>query len=128
VPRVLGADIPNNKRIVIALTYVYGIGLARSKEILKSVGISESKNSKDLSMDEIKIIQQYVDKKYKTESDLRRQVAMNIKDKKDIGVYAGIRHAKKLPCRGQRTKTNSRTVRGRAKVSGGSGKRKLTKK
>ena len=128
MPRVLGVDIPNNKRIVIALTYVYGIGLARSKEILKSVGISESKNSKDLSMDEIKIIQQYVDKKYKIESDLRRQVIMNIKEKKDIGIYAGIRHIKKLPCRGQRTRTNSRTVRGRAKVSGGSGKTKLTKK
>ena len=112
MPRVLGVDIPDNKRIVIALTYVYGIGLARSKEILKSVGISEGKKSKDLSMDEIKNIQQYVDKKkYKIESDLRRQVIMNIKEKKDIGIYAGIRHIKKLPCRGQRTRTNSRTVR-----------------
>ncbi len=128
MPRVLGTNIPDNKRMVIALTYVYGIGLVLSKKILKEVGISENKNGKELSMDEIKIIQQYVDGKYKVEGNLRRQVAMSIKKMKDVNSYRGIRHSKKLPCRGQRTKTNSRTIRGRAKMSAGSGKRKLTKK
>ena len=126
--RVLGVDIPGDKRTVIALTYIFGVGKSKSREILKATNINENKRAKELSMDEIKMIQHYVGENYKIESDLRREIMRNIKEMKDIGIYKGIRHSKKLPVRGQRTKTNSRIVRGRAKISGLSGKKKLTKK
>ncbi len=125
--RVSGVSIPDEKRLEIGLTYLYGIGLTRAKQILDKAGISCDKKAKDLTPEEegalIKIIQEY-----KIEGDLRREVASNIKRLKDIGSYRGTRHSLRLPARGQRTKTNSRTVRGNVRKTMTSGKRKVEKK
>ncbi len=125
--RVSGVSIPDEKRLEIGLTYLYGIGLTRAKQILDKAGIGYDKKAKDLTPEEegalIKIIQEY-----KIEGDLRREVAANIKRLKDIGSYRGTRHSLRLPVRGQRTKTNSRTVRGNVRKTMTSGKRKVEKK
>lgn len=127
--RIANINIPDNKRIEIALTYLYGIGRSLSKEILKEAGINFDLKAKDLSEAQIKLIQNEIEKKgILIEGDLRRERAQNIKRLKEIGCYRGIRHIKKLPVRGQRTKTNSRTVRGNVKKTMTSGKRKLEKK
>ncbi|MCD6085722.1 30S ribosomal protein S13 [bacterium] len=127
--RIANINIPDNKRIEIALTYLYGIGRSLSKEILKEAGINFDLKAKDLSEAQIKLIQNEIEKKgVLIEGDLRRERAQNIKRLKEIGCYRGIRHIKKLPVRGQRTKTNSRTVRGNVKKTMTSGKRKLEKK
>ena len=110
--RILGVDLPNDKRIEIALTYIYGIGLTSSKEILDETGINPDKRVKDLADDEINKLRKAIEKGYKIEGDLRTEVAMNIKRLMDIGCYRGIRHRRGLPVRGQNTKNNSRTRKG----------------
>ncbi len=110
--RIAGVDIPREKRVVIALTYIYGIGPTRSREILKSTSISESIRVKDLSDDQLVSLRDTIEKNFKVEGDLRREVAADIRRKVEIGSYQGIRHRKGLPVRGQRTKTNARTRKG----------------
>lgn len=110
--RIAGVDIPRDKRVVIALTYIYGIGPTRSREILKSTSISENIRVKDLSDDQLVSLRDTIEKNFKVEGDLRREVAADIRRKVEIGSYQGIRHRKGLPVRGQRTKTNARTRKG----------------
>lgn len=109
--RIAGVDIPRDKRVVVSLTYVYGIGRTTSKQILSKLGISEDIRVKDLTEDQVVAIRSEVDK-VKVEGDLRREVSLNIKRLMEIGSYRGIRHRKGLPVRGQRTKTNARTRKG----------------
>ena len=109
--RIKGVDLPNDKSIWIALTSIYGIGQKLSKEILTNANIDMKKKAKDLTDDEVASIRKEIDK-YMVEGDLRREVALNIKNKMEIGSYQGLRHKKGLPCRGQRTRTNARTRRG----------------
>ncbi|MFA6314919.1 MAG: 30S ribosomal protein S13 [Candidatus Paceibacterota bacterium] len=125
--RILGITIPDNQRMEIALTAVYGIGRARSRFILEKTKVSPDKKSKDLTVDEENTIRKLIES-FKIEGDLKREVAGNIKRLKDIKAYRGSRHARHLPARGQRTKTNSRTVRGNVRKTMGSGKRKEEKK
>ena len=113
--RIAGVDIPNDKRVVISLTYVYGIGKPLAEEILKATNISEDKRVKDLTEEELTKIRNEVSK-YKVEGDLRRDVALNIKRLSEIGSYRGLRHRKGLPVRGQSTKTNARTRKGPRKT------------
>ena len=113
--RIAGVDIPNDKRVVISLTYVYGIGKPLAQDILKAVNISEDKRVKDLSEEELTKIRNEV-AKYKVEGDLRREVALNIKRLSEIASYRGLRHRKGLPVRGQSTKTNARTRKGPRKT------------
>ncbi len=115
MPRILGVDIPNNKRIVISLTYVYGIGKKIASKILKEANIDENIRAKDLSEENIANIRK-VASTYQIEGDLRREVAMNIKLAMEIGSYRGLRHRRGLPVRGQRTKTNARTRKGPRKT------------
>jgi len=123
VPRIAGINIPENKRTVIALTYIYGIGNTLSEKILKEVKIDSNKKAGQLTSEEIGILKDYIEKHYKIEGDLRRQVMVNIKRLKDIGAWRGLRHIKGLPVRGQRTKTNNRTVRGNVRKTMGSGRK-----
>jgi len=126
--RIAGINIPDNKRIEIALTYVYGIGRSLSKEILKAANINSDKKTSQLSDQELNKLRNTIDKgKHAIEGDLRRAKMMNIKRLKEIKSYKGSRHAKGLPVRGQQTQTNSRTVRGNVRKTMGSGKRKLEK-
>ena len=110
--RLAGVDIPRDKRVVIALTYIYGIGRTRSVEILKATEIDESIRVKDLSDDQLIALRDHIEGTYKVEGDLRREVAADIRRKVEIGSYEGIRHRRGLPVRGQRTKTNARTRKG----------------
>lgn len=121
--RIAGIEIPDNKRIVIALTYIYGIGLTASKKILEVATIDESVRAKDLSTDHVNNIRNIIAEKYVIEGDLRREVGDNIKRLREVNTYRGIRHMRKLPVRGQRTKTNSRTTRGNKRITMGSGRR-----
>ena len=114
--RITGVDIPNQKRIEIALTYIYGIGLKSSKDILAKTGIDPDKRAKDLTDDEIAKLRDEIENNYTVEGELRREVALNIKRLVEINCYRGIRHRKGLPVRGQRTKTNARTRKGPAKT------------
>ncbi|MBI4084917.1 MAG: 30S ribosomal protein S13 [Candidatus Liptonbacteria bacterium] len=123
--RLLGVNIPDNKRIETSLTYVYGIGLSRSRRILESSKISPDKRTKDLTSDEINKIKTAIEKKYQIEGELRQIIRKNIQHLKELQAYRGLRHARRLPVRGQRTKTNSRTVRGNVRKTVGSGKRKV---
>ncbi len=109
--RIAGVDLPRDKRVVVSLTYIYGIGRSTSEQILKTVGIDENIRVKDLSEEQVNAIRGEVDK-IKVEGDLRREVALNIKRLMEIGCYRGIRHRRGLPVRGQRTKTNARTRKG----------------
>jgi small subunit ribosomal protein S13 len=110
--RIAGVDIPREKRVVISLTYIFGIGRTRSSEILKASNISEDIRVKDLTDDQLVALRDVIEKDYKVEGDLRREVAADIRRKVEIGSYEGIRHRKGLPVRGQRTKTNARTRKG----------------
>ena len=110
--RLAGVDIPRDKRVVIALTYIYGIGRTRSVEILTATEIDESIRVKDLSDDQLVALRDYIEGTYKVEGDLRREVAADIRRKVEIGSYQGLRHRKGLPVHGQRTKTNARTRKG----------------
>lgn len=125
--RIAGTNIPDNKRLEIALTYIFGIGRSRAEEILTKAKISYEKKAKDLSEKEFNILKEAVEKN-RIEGDLRREITANIKRLKEIKSYRGIRHLRGLPVRGQRTKTNSRTVRPyRGRKTMGSGRRKLEK-
>ena len=116
--RIAGVDLPNNKRVEIGLTYIYGIGLASSKKILEEANINPDTRVKDLSEDELGAIRKIIDSEYITEGDLRREVSLNIKRLMEIGCYKGIRHRRGLPVRGQNTKNNSRTRKGPKKTVG----------
>ncbi len=114
--RIAGVDIPNNKRVEIALTYIYGIGLKSSKDILAKTGVDPDKRAKDLTEEDTAKLREEIEKNYSVEGDLRRDVALDIKRMIEINCYRGIRHRKGLPVRGQRTKTNARTRKGPAKT------------
>lgn len=123
MPRIAGVSIPENKRMEVSLTYIHGIGRNLAKKILHDVKVDIHKKAKDLTPKEINDLKDHIEKNYKIEGDLRRQVMINIKRLKDIGAWRGTRHAKKLPVRGQRTKTNTRTVRGNVRKTMGSGRK-----
>jgi len=124
--RIAGINLPNEKRIEIALTYLYGIGLSLSQKILKDLSIDPNARIKDVKEDDLEKIRQYINKSYRVEGDLRSEVSQNIKRLKEINSYRGTRHGKNLPVHGQRTKTNARTKRGK-KITVGSGRRALEK-
>jgi len=117
--RISGIDLPKNKRIEIALTYIYGIGRSTSRKILSESGVDVNTRTENLSEPEIASIREIIDKNYKVEGDLRREVSMNIKRLMDLGCYKGLRHRKGLPVNGQRTKTNARTRKGPARTVAG---------
>jgi small subunit ribosomal protein S13 len=123
--RIAGVNIPTNKRVEIALTYIHGIGRAKAREICGKVGITEERRVNQLSDEEVLRIREIIDREYQVEGDLRREVAMNIKRLMDLGCYRGLRHRRGLPVRGQRTHTNARTRKGPAKPI--AGKKKVTK-
>jgi len=112
VARIAGVNIPTQKRVEVALTYIYGIGLSSSQKILAKAGVNADTRVKDLTDDEVVKIRSIIDKEYTVEGDLRREVSLNIKRLTDLGCYRGLRHRKGLPLRGQRTKTNARTRKG----------------
>ena len=116
--RLAGVDLPNNKRVEIGLTYIYGIGLKSSQAILAKAGVNPDTRVKDLSEDELGAIRKILDNEYMVEGDLRREVSLNIKRLMEIGCYRGIRHRRNLPVRGQNTKNNSRTRKGPKKTVG----------
>ncbi len=121
--RIAGTNIPNEKKIQFSLPYIYGIGQTLSVKILKAAGVDGNIRTKDLTTEQQDKLRAIVEKGYKTEGDLRREIMSNIKAMKDIKSHRGIRHMKHLPVRGQRTKTNSRTVRGNVRKTMGSGRR-----
>lgn len=123
--RIVGINIPDEKRIDFSLPYIYGIGRSLSKKILHEAKIDPAKRAKELSSEEVNKIQLYIEKHFKVEGELRQIVRQNIGRLKDLKAYRGLRHAKRLPARGQRTKSNSRTVRGNVRKTAGSGKRKV---
>ncbi len=116
--RIAGVDLPREKRVVIGLTYIYGIGKPRSQEILAKAGISEDTRVKDLTEEEAGKLRAVIEADYLVEGDLRREISLNIKRLREIGCFRGIRHRKGLPVRGQRTKTNARTRKGPKKTVG----------
>lgn len=127
--RIAGVDIPKDKRVEIALRYIYGVGPTSSKQILAQTGVNPDTRVKDLTDEELSRIREVIDREYKVESDLKKEVSFNIKRLIEIGCYRGIRHRKGLPVRGQRTKTNARTKRGARKTVPGRGRRRgLSKK
>jgi small subunit ribosomal protein S13 len=117
--RIAGVNLPTNKRIVIALQYIYGIGPAKAKEILDKVSLPESRRVSQLTDQEVLSLREVIDRDYMVEGDLRREVSMNIKRLMDLGCYRGLRHRRGLPVRGQRTHTNARTRKGPAKAIAG---------
>ncbi len=121
--RIAGADIPDNKRVEVALTYIYGIGLSSSKKILQTTGVDPDKRVRELTESEVARIRDTIQQYYTVEGDLRREVAMNIKRLMDIGAYRGLRHRRGLPVRGQRTHTNARTRKGPRRAIGRKGKK-----
>ncbi len=125
--RIAGVNIPSNKRIVIALTYIYGVGPTISKKTLAEVGVDENVRTKDLTEDQVNAIRALLEKNHRLEGDLKRDTFSHIKRLKETGSFRGTRHSKRLPARGQRTKSNSRTVRGNVRRTTGSGRRALTK-
>ncbi len=123
--RIAGVNIPTNKRVVISLRYIYGIGPAKAQEICTALSIPDERRVNQLSDDEILRLREMIDKDFRVEGDLRREVAMNIKRLMDLGCYRGLRHRKGLPVRGQRTHTNARTRKGKAVAI--AGKKKATR-
>jgi small subunit ribosomal protein S13 len=126
--RIAGVDIPKDKRVEISLQYIYGIGSASSRRILSSSGVNPDTKVKDLSEQEVSRIREVIDKEYKVEGGLRKEVNLNIKRLIEIGSYRGLRHRRGLPVRGQRTRTNARTKRGLRKTVAGRGQRRGTTK
>ncbi len=124
--RIAGVDLPRDKRVEVALTYIYGVGLSLSRQILAATGVSPDTRVRDLSDDEVVAIRRYIDQNLKVEGDLRREVSQAIKRKMEIGTYQGLRHRRGLPVRGQRTHTNARTRKGPRKTV--AGKKKAGKK
>ncbi len=125
--RIAGVNIPEAKRVEVSLTYIYGIGLTTSRQILAKTGVNPDTRVKDLTEAEVSKLREYIDKNYQVEGDLQRQVSLNIKRLKEINAYRGLRHKANLPVHGQRTKTNARTKRGK-KVTMGSGRKKAAAK
>jgi len=123
MPRIAGVNVPEKKQIEIALTYIYGIGLKSSRKILAEAKIKPSLRASELSAEEINRLKEIIEKKHRVEGELKREVMMNIKRLKDIGTWRGLRHIKRLPVRGQRTRTNTRTVRGNVRKTVGSGRK-----
>lgn len=121
--RIVGTVIPDAKQIVYALAYIYGVGIPGARRIVTLAKISPTKRAKDLTPDEINRVREIIEKSYRIEGELRREIMMNIKRHKDIGTYRGQRHIRGLPVRGQRTKTNSRTRRGNVRKTMGSGRK-----
>lgn len=117
--RIAGVDLPRNKRVEIGLTYIYGIGLRTSQEILKKADISPDTRIKNLAEEEVMRLREVIDRNYVVEGDLRREIGLNIKRLQEIGCYRGLRHRRNLPVRGQRTRTNARTRRGTRKTVAG---------
>jgi len=126
VARIAGVDLPRDKRVGIALRYIYGIGPTRANQIVVSTGVDTATRVRDLSEEEVSRIREFIDREYKVEGDLRREVAQDIKRKIEIGCYQGVRHRRSLPVRGQRTHTNARTRKGPRKTV--AGKKKVGKK
>ena len=126
--RIAGVNIPDDKRIEIALTYIHGIGQPRSNQILSALGMNPDTRTKKLSENDINKLKDYIEKNFTIEGELKHQKQMNIKRLKDITCYRGIRHAKGLPVRGQKTKTNTRTVRGNIRKTMGSGRKPAAEK
>ena len=126
--RIEGVDLPRNKRVEVGLTYLFGIGPTRAREILAQTKVNPDIRIKDLSEADVAAIREYIGKSYKVEGDLRREVQMSIKRLIEIGSYRGMRHRRNLPVRGQRTKTNSRTRKGTKKTVAGRGRRRGAKK
>ena len=126
--RIAGVDLPRNKRVVIGLTYIYGIGRSTSDQILDKAGVSPNTRVKDLTESEIAALREVIDREYQVEGDLRREVQQNIRRLIDIGCYRGLRHRRNLPVHGQRTRTNARTKRGPKKTVPGRGRRRGMKK
>jgi len=123
MPRIIGVNIPDNKPIVISLGYIYGIGRSLATKILKEAKIDPQLRAKALTGEQMNLLQEIIKKRHKVEGDLKREIMMNIKRLKDIGSWRGLRHIKGLPVRGQRTKTNTRTVRGNIRKTVGSGRK-----
>lgn len=123
MPRIIGVNIPENKQIEIALTYIYGIGRSLSRKVLDEAKIERTKKASELNAQELARLKDIIEKEHKIEGELKRQILMNIKRLKDIGSWRGFRHIKGLPTRGQRTKTNTRTVRGNVRRTVGSGRK-----
>ena len=122
--RIVGVNIPDNKRAEVALTYIYGIGRSASRRILAAAKVDLNKRAQQLSPEEVNRIQNFLERSYRVEGELRQLVKRNIQRLKEIQAYRGLRHLRRLPVRGQRTRTNSRTVRGNVRKTAGSGKRK----
>ena len=122
--RIEGVDLPRNKRVEIGLTYIYGIGRTRAKEILVATNVNPDQRIKDLSEADLAVLREYINQSYKLEGDLRRETQMNIKRLIEIGCYRGLRHRRSLPVHGQRTKTNARTRKGPKKTVAGRGRRR----
>jgi len=123
--RLAGVDIPDNKKLKVSLTYIFGIGPTAATKILSQAGIDPEKRTKDLKTEDLSKIQQALEKSFRVEGELRQDVKQNIQRLKDTGTYRGNRHSRHLPVRGQNTKRNSRTVRGNVRKTAGSGKRKV---
>ena len=128
MPRIAGINIPDNKKIVFSLAYIYGIGAKLAARIVKTVKIDPDKRAGKLTTEELNRLREYVEKNYKIEGDLKRQIQSNVKRLREIGTYRGYRHSRGLPVRGQRTKTNSRTRRGNVRKTVGSGRKKASEK
>src|SRR5713226_6137815 len=125
--RIAGVDLPRDKRVEVALSYIFGVGPSRARQALEATKVSPDTRVRDLTEEEVTRLRDYIDRNYKVEGDLRRDIAMDIRRLVEIGSYRGLRHKKNLPVRGQRTRTNARTRKG-PKRTVGSGKRKLTKR
>ncbi len=123
--RIAGVNIPSNKRLVIALTYIHGIGRVKAQEIVSKAGFQQTTRVSELAESDVIRVREIIDREYQVEGDLRREVSMNIKRLMDLGCYRGLRHRRKLPVRGQRTHTNARTRKGKAVAI--AGKKKVTK-
>ncbi|HEX77286.1 MAG TPA: 30S ribosomal protein S13 [Dehalococcoidia bacterium] len=129
MPRIAGVDVPKDKRVEVALTYIYGIGPSLSREILAKAGVSPDIRARELSEEEVSHLRELIDREYRVEGELRKEVNLNIKRLTEIGCYRGLRHKRGLPVHGQRTRTNARTKRGARKTVAGRGqKRGLAKK
>lgn len=126
--RIAGVDLPRAKRVEVALTYIYGIGLTTSQDIITRARVNPDTRVKDLTEAEVSVLREIVEKQHKVEGDLRREVSLNIKRLVEIGAYRGLRHRRSLPVRGQRSRTNARTRRGPKKTVAGRGRRRGAKK
>lgn len=126
--RIAGVNLPNNKKIEIGLTYIFGIGRHLANDILETAQVNPNIKVKDLTEQQVNVLRETIEKKYKVEGELKREVLLNIKRLKEIDSYRGSRHAKNLPARGQRTKTNTRTVRGNVRRTMGSGRKPTAQK